>query len=72
VQHWWPITYPDESYRERVKAEWTALTERVFDDPERVERKARVRCKDGVFLDIEFHLSVFGDSFLVSFVDLTA
>jgi PAS domain S-box-containing protein len=25
VQHWWPITYPDESYRERVKAEWTAF-----------------------------------------------
>jgi PAS domain S-box-containing protein len=33
--------------------------------------EARVRCKDGVFLDIEFHLSVLGDSFLVSFVDLT-
>jgi PAS domain S-box-containing protein len=47
-------------------------TERVFDDPERVERmEARVRCKHGVFLDFEFHLSVFGDSFLVSLVDLT-
>jgi PAS domain S-box-containing protein len=72
VQDWWPVAYPDESYRERVKAEWTALTERVFDDPERIERmEAHVRCKDGVFLDIEFHLSVFGDWYLVSFVDLT-
>jgi PAS domain S-box-containing protein len=72
VEDWWPIAYPDESYREMVKAEWAELTERVVDDPERIERmEARVRCKDGVFLDIEFHLSVFGDSFLVSFVDLT-
>jgi PAS domain S-box-containing protein len=71
VEDWWPIAYPDESYREKVKAEWAARTERVFDDPERIERmEARVRCKDGVFRDIEFHLSVFGDSFLVSFVDL--
>lgn len=33
--------------------------------------EARVRCKDMVLLDIDIHLSVFGDSFLVSFVDLT-
>jgi PAS domain S-box-containing protein len=72
VDDWWPVAYPDESYREKVKAEWAALTERVVDDPERIEcMDARVRCKDGVFRDIEFHLSVIGDSFLVSFVDLT-
>jgi len=72
VDDWWPVAYPDESYREKVKAEWAALAERVVDDPERIEcMEARVRCKDGVFRDIEFHLSVFGDSFLVSFVDLT-
>jgi len=72
VDDWWPVAYPDESYREKVKAEWAALAERVVDDPERIERmEARVRCKDGVLRDIEFHLSVFGDSFLVSFVDLT-
>ena len=72
VDDWWPIAYPDETYREKVKAEWAVRSKRVFDDPERIERtEARVRCKDGTFRDIEFHLSVFGDSFLVTFVDLT-
>ena len=72
VNDWWPIAYPDETYREKVKAEWALRSKRVFDNPERIERtEARVRCKNGLFRDIEFHLSVFGDSFLVSFVDLT-
>lgn len=72
VEDWWPVAYPDESYREAVKAEWAVLTERILDEPERTERmEARVRCKDGTSRDIEFHLSAFGDAFLVSFVDLT-
>jgi PAS domain S-box-containing protein len=72
VNHWWPVAYPDKSYRERVKAEWTILMEKVLEDPQRVERmEARVRCRDGVSRDIEFHLSAFGDACLVSFVDLT-
>jgi PAS domain S-box-containing protein len=72
VEHWWPVAYPDESYREKVKAEWAVVTEKVLNDPERVQRmEARVSCKDGVFRDIEFYLSAFGDAFLVSFVDLT-
>jgi PAS domain S-box-containing protein len=72
VNQWWPVAYPDPAYRERVKTEWAVLLERVLDDPQRVERmEARVRCRDGISRDIEFHLSAFGDAYLVSFVDLT-
>jgi PAS domain S-box-containing protein len=72
VNHWWPVAYPDEAYREQVKAEWAVLLEKVVEDPQRVERmEARVRCREGHSRDIEFHLSAFGDAYLVSFVDLT-
>ena len=33
VDDWWPIAYPDETYREKVKAEWAVRSKRVFDDP---------------------------------------
>ena len=33
--------------------------------------EASVCCKDGSYRHIEFHLSSFGDSNLISFVDLT-
>jgi PAS domain S-box-containing protein len=71
-QHWWPAAYPEPSYRERIKGEWARLMEKAQGNPEGVERmEARVKCKDGVTREIEFHLSVFGDAYLVSFVDLT-
>ncbi len=72
VKDWWLVAYPNESYREQVKSEWGSLLEKISDDLERVERmEARVRCKDGTSRDIEFHVSCFGESYLVSFVDLT-
>jgi PAS domain-containing protein len=30
VQHWWPIAYPDESYREGVKAEMDCANREGF------------------------------------------
>jgi len=71
-EHWWPAAYPEQSYREKIKGEWARLMEKAQANPEGVERmEARVKCKDGVTREIEFHLSVFGDAYLVSFVDLT-
>ena len=73
AEDWWPRAYPDAKYRESVKARWRELTERANRNPGESQRmSARVRCGDGASREIEFHLSRVGDSYLVSFVDLTA
>lgn len=73
VHHWWPLAYPDPNYREQIKAAWQLRIEKALRNSSAVESmEARVRCKDGSTRNIEFHLAMLGDDFLVSFVDLTA
>lgn len=72
VNHWWPRAYPDPVYREKVAESWRVLVEKVVRPGSGTgTMEARVRCKDGTYRDIEFHLSMLGESFLVSFVDLS-
>jgi len=69
---WWTLAYPDRAYRETIKAEWEGHLGRLLrqqDDGEPMV--ARVQSKDGTIRNIEFHFAVFGDSRLVSFVDVT-
>jgi PAS domain S-box-containing protein len=73
VEHWWPLAYPDEKYRAEVRAAWMLRIEEALRNYTDIEPMiARVRCKNGLKRVIEFHLSMLGDSFLVSCVDLTA
>jgi formate hydrogenlyase transcriptional activator len=73
VAHWWPLAYPDERYREKIKVEWQArVTEAIKNQGEIAPMESMVHCKDGSCRYIEFHLTSFGQSNLVSFVDLTA
>lgn len=73
VDHWWPLAYPEEKYREEVKSAWTLRIEEALRNYKEIEpMTARVRCKNGMNRIIEFHLALVGDSFLVSCVDLTA
>ena len=73
ADEWWPLAYPDPEYREAVKTRWRELMEHANRFPgESQAMSARVQCKDRTFREIEFHLSRVGDSYLVSFVDLTA
>ena len=70
--HWWPLAYPDEAYRENIKAEWQARTQRAVIEQAEIEpMEASVNCKDGSRRHIEFHFTSLGDTNLVSFVDLT-
>ena len=72
VAEWWPLAYPDETYRERVRREWQErVTEAIKNRSEIAPMEARVRCKDGSGRDIEFHFTSLGEMDLVSFVDLT-
>ena len=72
VAHWWPLAYPEEAYREAVKAEWQARVAKAIANQGEIEpMEAKVRCKDGSERYIEFHFSSMGDTHLVSFVDVT-
>ncbi len=70
--HWWPLAYPDEEYRETIKGEWQRRVEKAVIEKTDIEPlEASVRCKDGSYRHIEFHLAAFEDSNLIKFVDLT-
>ena len=72
VGDWWPLAYPDPEYREVVRAQWQQLIDKANEGAsEKLAMEGRVRCKDGPFRDIEFHLSLVNDLYVVSFVDLT-
>ncbi len=72
VADWWPLAYPNPEYRQVVQSQWQELIDKANQgSSERLAMEARVRCKDGTFRDIEFHLSKVNDLYLVSFVDQT-
>jgi PAS domain S-box-containing protein len=72
-EQWWCLAYPDPDYRKSIQEQWRELKNRVNQAPgESLSMSARVHCKDGKVREIEFHLCRVGDSYLVSFVDLTA
>jgi PAS domain S-box-containing protein len=72
VVDWWPRAYPDAEYRKSVQVQWQKLLDKANSrSTEPLCMEARVCCKDGSFREIEFHLSLVNDLYLVSFVDLT-
>ena len=72
VEHWWPLAYPDEKYREQIKAQWNVRVVQAIQDKSQVEpMEAEVICKDNSKRYIEFRLSSVGVRHLVTFVDLT-
>jgi PAS domain S-box-containing protein len=69
---WWPLAYPDETYREEVRREWEARAAEAIKNRSKIApMEATVRCKDGSLRHIEFHFASLGETNLVSFVDLT-
>jgi len=72
LSDWWPLAYPDPEYRALNQSQWALLTATATQrSADKLSMEARVRCKDGSFRDIEFHLSYVADLYLISFVDLT-
>ncbi|MDO8736338.1 MAG: PAS domain S-box protein [Thermoleophilia bacterium] len=74
VEHWWPLAYPDETYREEVKKEWNTKAEWAGRNRADIEPlEALVTCRDGSRRYIKFHLSPISDSAsnLVTFFDIT-
>lgn len=72
VSDWWPRAYPDPGYRKAVQAGWRKLIEKANQgSKEELAMETRARCKDGSVRDIEFHLSLVNDLYVISAVDLT-
>ncbi|MBI5965609.1 MAG: PAS domain S-box protein [Chloroflexi bacterium] len=70
--HWWPLAYPDEEYRETIKAQWQTGVEQAIKMKGQIQpMEATVRCKDGKYRYVEFRLSSIGSKHLITFVDLT-
>jgi diguanylate cyclase (GGDEF)-like protein/PAS domain S-box-containing protein len=69
---WWPLAYPDEYYRNRVKETWTGALEKAFVDGKDIDpMEFRVTCKNGTERDIVFYNAIVGERILVFFDDIT-
>jgi len=72
LRHWWPLAYPDETYREAVRAEWLKRAERAIATRGKIEAmEVTVSCKDGSTRHVSVSLSSVGEKNIVTFVDLT-
>lgn len=72
VRHWWPLAYPDEKYREELKAEWICRVEKAIQSHVDIEpMEASVNCKDGAIRHVRISLASIGSRNIVTFEDLT-
>ncbi len=72
VDHWWPLAYPDEHYRQKVVDSWKAAARKAIkDENETGSHEWRVTCKDGSLRDIEFRMASLQDVNIIIYHDVT-
>ena len=72
ITEWWSLAYPDESYREQVRSDWSGKMQKVASERgEIVPVEATVTCRNGTHCIVEFRLSAIDDRNIVTFIDLT-
>lgn len=72
VHHWWPLAYPDEQYREAIRAEWIERVEKAIQSHGDIEpMEVTVTCKDGSSRYVKISLSSIGSKNIIAFEDLT-
>ncbi|WP_424359381.1 PAS domain S-box protein [Methanocella sp. MCL-LM] len=72
VEKWWPLAYPDPSYREKVMAEWAERIDKATRESKDFEpMEAMVTCKDGTVRCVEIYMAQIGDVKIVVFGDIT-
>jgi DNA-binding CsgD family transcriptional regulator len=70
---WWPLVYPDEEYRRRVRDEWTGRIRVAIRDNTSIEpMSAEVTCADGTVRTVEGYFSHVGRVDIVTLIDMTA
>lgn len=72
VEAWWPLAYPDQALRSRIRREWhAAVAEASRNQVEIKPMQYPVTCKDGSIKEIEFRLASRGGMNVVLFTDIT-
>ncbi len=72
VHHWWPLAYPDESYRQQVADQWNDNLNRAMAEKRELDpMKVYISCRDGSVRYVEVRAYSFGDLQMVLFMDLT-
>jgi PAS domain S-box-containing protein len=71
VQHWWPLAYPDPTYRDAVRTRWFQAVRSSRGGTEISPMETTVVCKDGSKREIAFGVATIGERHVVTFVDLT-
>jgi len=72
VEQWWPLAYPDASYRKQVAEEWTRRVQRAIDTQSPIEpMEVVVHCKDGSEKIISWGYITLGDKNYSCGLDLT-
>jgi light-regulated signal transduction histidine kinase (bacteriophytochrome) len=72
VEQWWPLAYPDETYRNQVSKEWNDKVKRAFETQSTIEpMEVVVTCKDGSKRNISWGYITLGDKNYSFGLDLT-
>jgi PAS domain S-box-containing protein len=72
VSQWWPLAYPDEELRSRIRSEWKmAIDEAINSRNEIKPMEFPVTCRDGAVRQIEFRVRVADDLNVIVFTDIT-
>ncbi len=72
VEQWWPLAYPDETYRRQISEEWTSRVKRAIETQSPIEpMEVVVTCKDGSKKNISWGYITLGDKNYACGLDLT-
>lgn len=72
IEDWWPLAYPDASYREALRTLWnTAAVKAIEDQGEFGPQEVRVTCKNGSVRNVVILFSSVGKKAIVIFNDVT-
>jgi PAS domain S-box-containing protein len=72
IEQWWPLAYPDETYRRRISEEWTTRVKRAIETQTPIEpMETVVTCKDGSKKNISWGYITLGDKNYSCGLDLT-
>ncbi len=72
LEEWWPLAYPEDSYRQWVLKTWNAAVQTAAETGQDIQPiEYKVTCKNGDIRIMEISGVVLGDDFLAAFIDLT-
>jgi len=72
IEQWWPLAYPDESYRKQISEDWNRKVAHAIDNQSNIEpMEVVVTCKDGSKKNISWGYITLGDKNYSFGLDMT-